>query len=445
MIMELDSIVDFMKKEALSHEIDDVSAIGTSELEEMVRFSNNSVTVVKSLVNISLAIYLGYDKRRVIGILSNPSESAIRKFIESLIKNCRSSPQTDEYVSLPRGPFTYSSNPECDKSIVGEPERLVEYARLAIDSSMASGASRTSGSVTSHVQEMILSTSSGAQARETGTSILLNVRAFADDDASGHGLSCGSTVKMIDAEEAGRRAGDYAKRARGPKECKEGKYDILFIPTVAADLFQYVGAAASAFSVDTGTSFLANMVGENTAIDDISVSDIGVPSGGISGRGFDDEGYPTGKTPIIADGLLQGYLHNSTTAKKFNSETTGNAGIIDPHPWNLEIDPGSYQLEEMIEDIDEGILVTNNWYTRFQNLRAGAYSTIPRDATFMIENGAIGNPIQGIRISDTLPRQLKNIGAISKHREWIKWWEVDTPTFSPAIVVNDVSVTRAIS
>ena len=68
---------------------------------------------------------------------------------------------------------------------------------------------------------------------------------------------------------------------------------------------------------------------------------------------------------------------------------------------------------------------------------------MPRDACFVISNGKITTPIQGIRISDEIPRQLSNIDSLSKTRKWISWWEVETPVLAPSIVVKDVPVTRS--
>ena len=84
-----------------------------------------------------------------------------------------------------------------------------------------------------------------------------------------------------------------------------------------------------------------------------------------------------------------------------------------------------------------------NWYTRFQNPAAGSYSTVPRDACFVIKKGEISHPIHGIRISDDIPRQLSNIVSLSKARRWIEWWEVETPVLSPFVAIKDVPVTRS--
>ena len=105
---------------------------------------------------------------------------------------------------------------------------------------------------------------------------------------------------------------------------------------------------------------------------------------------------------------------------------------------------GDIGLDEMIKETRNGLYVTNNWYTRYQNIRTGDYSTVPRDAAFRIEEGEIVEPIAGIRVSDSIPRQLDNIEFISSSREWIKWWEVDTPTYAPSMMVKGVHVTKAV-
>lgn len=443
--MESRELVQLALKEAKRLGAEDVGAIASNSNEDMIRFSNNSVTIVKSLRNTALQVYVALEKKRMLGETSNPTPEGIARFVESLVKSCKANPSSEDYTPLPKGPFKYSLPPNYDKAIEESPELLVNLAGEAIEASLAVGAKRVAGSLTSHVDELTIATTGGAYASEKGTTILLNVRAFIEANASGHGLSCASNLGDFDAKDAGRTAGEYAKRALNPSSLPEGRYDVIMLPTVAADIFQHVGWSASAFSVEAGYSFLADLIGKKVGVESLSVADVGVAPRGLGGRSFDDEGVPTGKTAIIERGELKTYLHNTSTARKFSAKTTGSAGIIEPHPWNLEVAAGSFDINEMIKSVKRGVLVTNNWYTRFQDPRAGAFSTVPRDASFLIGNGEIKSPVAGIRISDALPRQLNNITTISKDRKWIKWWEVNLPTLSPAILVKDVPITKAVS
>ncbi|MGD9397293.1 MAG: metallopeptidase TldD-related protein, partial [Candidatus Thorarchaeota archaeon] len=80
--------------------------------------------------------------------------------------------------------------------------------------------------------------------------------------------------------------------------------------------------------------------------------------------------------------------------------------------------------------------------TRFQNQQVGDFSTIPRDAMFLVENGEL-KPIKNMRISDNTMRMFKNIDALGNDRTQIFWWEVRTPTIIPTMRIRDCKMTAA--
>ncbi|MEM3068420.1 MAG: TldD/PmbA family protein [Nitrososphaerales archaeon] len=441
--MEIIELADLALKEALKLGATDVSSICTKTNENLVRFSNNSITVSKNIKNLELFLYLAKDKKRIMGSSSNPNIEEIKNFTSNLIKACEALSPSPDYTPLPRIETQYLSHGIYDQKLAEDEIDLIEFVEGAIDASLRAGADRVSGSLMTSEENLAILTSGNATGQDKRTKILLNVRAFSGD-ASGHGLSCSSKLENFNPYEAGKEAGEYAKASINPNPWEEGVYDLITLPTVTADIIQHVGSFASAFAVDSGLSFLADKINQKVSVNDFTLRDYGVIEGGLDGRGFDDEGFPTRENVIIEEGVLKTYLHNSTTAKKFNTSSTGNAGIIDPHPWNLAVDPGSVSIDDMIREVKKGVMVTNNWYTRFQNLRSGEYSTIPRDAAFLIENGKIKHPVVGLRISDSLPRQLANIMAISKERRWIEWWEVSIPTLAPSMLIKSVVITKAL-
>ncbi|HME18955.1 MAG TPA: TldD/PmbA family protein, partial [Nitrososphaerales archaeon] len=258
-----------------------------------------------------------------------------------------------------------------------------------------------------------------------------------------HGLSCSSTLSKFDPEGAGRRAGENAKMMARASEPDAGLYQVLLSPTVASNLVGGVVSAASAFSVDAGLSYLTDKVGKKVAGSSFNLSDRGVVEGGLGGRGFDDEGVPTASTRIIEDGVLKGYLHNLTTANKWKTKTTGNAGLVTPRPWNIEVGGGDATYDGMVKEMKRGIILTSNWYTRFKNYRAGEFSTVPRDGAYLVEGGEIRRPLKGMRVSDDLQRMFSSVQMLSKNRDWIEWWEVHTPTLCPWVLVDGVKITKA--
>lgn len=423
--------------------VDDAVALSASGADSMIRFANNSVSVVNRVEEAELTVYLAKDGRRAIASTSNLEPAAVKRFVSELHAGLRGLPKS-EYVPLPGRAAKYSpSKVSNDKKLEDADAVLPGLAKEAIDSSLAAGGKRAAGVINAGKGTVAIMTSTGTEGVDSRTAITLNIRSFAENEASGHGLSCSSTLSGFDPEEAGRRAGEAAKKMKEASEPDAGKYQVLLSPTVAANLIETVASAASAFSVDAGTSYLADKVGKSVASPRFGLTDHGVVDGGLGGRVFDDEGVKTRTNKIIDEGVLRGYLHNLTTAKKWKTESTGNAGFVTPHAWNLEVGAGDSSYGEMVKEMKKGIILTSNWYTRFKNYRTGEFSTVPRDGAYLVENGEVKRSLKGMRAGDDLQRLLTSVQLASRNREWIQWWEVDTPTLCPWLLTDGVTITRA--
>lgn len=420
--------------------LEDYVVIEYTTRGRMVRFSDNSATVVKENEISAIKVYMAKAGRRAVGVTSDLRPEGLEKFVKALARSLETSPKA-EYTPLPSGPFNYEHNGDVDKGLA-EIE-MGELVERAVNSALEAGAKRVSGTLAIHLVEISITTSAGAEGSDFRTGVEMNVRAFSDKEASGHGLSVATKLERLEPELAGRTAGEHSLLARNPKLVEEGRYDVLMEPTVAANIFEQVGLYASAFDVDAGLSIFAEKLGQMVAVETLTLIDHGQIENGLGSRSFDDEGLPTRSNIIIERGVLKTYLHNSTTASKFGVKSTANAGIIKPRPWNLEVRPGDASRDEIIKEIKNGILVTNNWYTRFNNYRTGEFSTMPRDAILKIEGGEIKHAISGIRLSDSMPRLMNSISMISKERRWVRWWEVRTPVLSPAILVSGMQITKA--
>ncbi|MGB9727423.1 MAG: TldD/PmbA family protein [Nitrososphaeria archaeon] len=439
----LDNVVDRVFKKAVELKVDDASVIAAYGRENMARFSNNSITVVNTLDEMAVFLYMIKDGKRVVGVTYSVKNGELDKFVERLFSSMQFVEKSSEATAMPKGVFKYSGENDYDKEIEGLSEGIIDYCENAINAALSEGAKRVSGTISANTEFYKIKTSGGVEEYDRVSYVSANVRAFSETNSSGHGLSCATYLSKFHPDEAGKAAGTFARESKNIGYWGEGEYDLILGPTVAADIFQMVGTSASAFRVDSGTSFFKDCLGKKVAVETLTVEDYGTVEGGFGGRKFDDEGVPTQKNIIIENGVLKTYLHNTTTAKKYNTVTTGNAGIIAPHPWNIVVNAGDMSVEEMIKECKKAIYVTNNWYTRYQNYMSGEYSTIPRDATFLIENGSIKYAINGTRISDSVPRQLSSIKAIGKDRKWIKWWEIEVPVYTPAILIERSRITKA--
>ncbi|MCX8178193.1 MAG: metallopeptidase TldD-related protein, partial [Candidatus Bathyarchaeota archaeon] len=66
-------------------------------------------------------------------------------------------------------------------------------------------------------------------------------------------------------------------------------------------------------------------LGKKVASESVTIYDDGTVEGAFGSFKYDDEGVPTQKTLLVKDGFVVGLMHNKETAKKFNTQPTGNA------------------------------------------------------------------------------------------------------------------------
>jgi len=111
-------------------------------------------------------------------------------------------------------------------------------------------------------------------------------------------------------------------------------------------VINYTLGSASAFSVEAGLSFFKDKIGEKVAPENFTMIDTGK---GLYSRRFDDEGVATGENKIIEKGVYKTYLHNTSTAVKFKTKTTGNAGLVAPESWNFKVEAGDHSKDELFD------------------------------------------------------------------------------------------------
>ncbi|MCX8203752.1 MAG: TldD/PmbA family protein, partial [Nitrososphaeria archaeon] len=339
-------------------------------------------------------------------------------------------------------PFTYDPR-LLDMRLKGiGREKLVDSVEAAVNAALSAGASRVAGSLVLTRTHRSLVTTGGVEAEAHKDTIELSVRAFLDGESSGQFAVGTGNLSEFDPEQVGREAGEVAKAAKDPKDVPEGNYDAVIGPMTSANLLEEVGSVASAFYVDSGMSFLAGLLGKEVSSRALTlVDDPTVPSA-YGAEPFDEEGLPTRRTVIVDAGVLRSYLHNSATARKFETSSTGNAGLIVPQPFNLVVEGGTSPFSKLLSKLDRGIFVTNDWYLRYQDISRGDFSTITRDGLFLVRGGTIEHAVKGLRLSDNFPRLLRNVEEVSSEKFPIKWWEVETPVRAPYLLVRDVRFTR---
>ncbi|MFW9904376.1 MAG: TldD/PmbA family protein [Candidatus Thorarchaeota archaeon] len=424
---------------------EDVILSGTEQVNYQLRFSRNAIIVSKRWANVGLSIFYAKRKKMAATEISDVSSlDSIYKALDDLLTFSSVLPPKEDYGGIAEGPFQYKPIPDLyDPKIMDFSNSAVDLVDQGLNAAIEVGANHSAGILEWGHTTTLLQTNHGVNTTEQTSRFEFLIRSFLEPTESGQGMSVGRILDSLDTFQAGKNAGKIASQAKGAKPGKSGVFNALLSPTVVADIIANPVRVANPFIIETGQSWLKDKIGDKISSNLFSAYDDATIPKALGSRQADAEGVPSQKTIIIEKGVLKNLIHNTSTAKKVDATTTANAGIIVPQNSNIMFEPGSFSFEEMVSECKKPtIYVTSNWYTTMTNAAEGVFSTIPRDGMFLIKDGEIQESLRELRISDTFPNLLQNIIAIQNKVRQIKWWEeVTTPTFAPAMIVENVKFT----
>lgn len=171
-----------------------------------------------------------------------------------------------------------------------------------------------------------------------------------------------------------------------------------------ADLAQ---AGMSVYTGKIGTQVASSLV---TVIDDATIPHA---RGSFS---YDDEGVAAQKTVLVENGILKCYLYDRLSAMKDGCLSTGNGRRESYHAkpivrmTNTLIAPGESSPEEIVREVPQGLFV--------KKMGGGQVNTVTGDFVFevsegyLIQNGAIGEPVRGATLTGNGPEVLKKVTKI---------------------------------
>jgi len=430
-----------MVKKAKSLGADEVLARTTSGKYRQVRFSNNQVDITVAWDDYVTDVALAWKKRVVATQIHDFKD--VDASLSKLMELAKVSKENPMFGGFAKGKFKYAT-PKADKKLM-DLENPTDYVFEAVEAAKKEiGPDIDSGGILfTKFEDIYLASSEGPVGVDSRSAAEFSIRAFAQREASGHSVECGSSLKDFKPSRAGTKAGEIAKTAKNPKVGDEGTYDVIFDPLIFGSSLGVWGQMVSAFSILVQMSIFVGKIGQSVAPKIVTMRD-NPAAYSMANRVFDDEGAPAKENVFIDHGVLKGYLHNTSTAKIFKTETTGNAGLVAPNAWSLEMDAGNMGKDELFRSVKRGLYLTNTWYTRFQNYAKGDFSTIPRDGIFLIENGEVKQSLKDLRVSDNALTMLGNITAVSKERQHVHWWgEADPPSLSPYVLIKNVHMTKS--
>ena len=242
--------------------------------------------------------------------------------------------------------------------------------------------------------------------------------------SSRHGISCSVIAESGDSmqrdywystaraaedlqspEYIGKVAGERTVRRLNSKKIKTCQVPVLFEAPLASGLISSLISAISGGNLYRKSSFLLDSLGKQVASPLLNIYEDPHLLRGLASCPFDNEGVATHARQLVKDGVLQGYVLGSYSARKLGMQSTGNAG----GNHNLIVQSGHSDFAALLKQMGTGLLVTELLGSGM-NMVTGDYSR--GAAGFWVEDGVIVHAVEEITIAGNMADMLKSIVAI---------------------------------
>ncbi len=284
--------------------------------------------------------------------------------------------------------------------------------------------------------------SNGIRRVDRGTSASVGVQPLAAQDGEtqiGYGGHAARGPDGVDDERAAREAAEKATRLLGATKPPSGRVTMLLEPRQAATLLNIVAAMLDGEAVVKGRSPFADRLGEQIASPVLTLVDDPTREESLAAESWDGEGLACRRTPLIGAGVLSNFLHNSYTARRMGTRSTGSAlrgtrGLPGVGAQVLVVEPGTRSFEELVASIDRGLLVNS-----FAGLHSGVNPTsgdfsVGADG-LLIEGGKIGAPVREVTVASTIQRMLADVVEVGGDAEWLPGGD-----HMASLVIPDISM-----
>ena len=294
------------------------------------------------------------------------------------------------------------------------PEQAIELARdceaagLAVDKRLTNS---EGASVSTHQGVRVYGNSHGFLHGYPSTSHSVSCVLLAqdgDDMQRDYWYSAARDPQAIDSHETiGRRAGERAVARLGAQQISTRRSPVIFSAELARGLFGHFIGAIRGGSQYRKSSFLLDAAGTQVLPSFLQMHERPHILAALASSPFDGEGVATRDRDLVQNGVLQGYVLGSYSARKLGLRTTGNAGGI--HNLLVSSTAATPDLPALLRQMGDGLYITELMGQGINGV-TGDYS---RGATgFWVSGGQLGPAVHEITIAGNLRQMYQDIVAV---------------------------------
>jgi len=279
------------------------------------------------------------------------------------------------------------------------------------------------------VLERVLANSEGSELRQVVPRISLQISPIVresgkmDYDYLSIGGTGGFEVVENLEEKAVKETVDSSVSLLKASAPPSGHFKVILDPGMAGTFaHESFGHGCEADQIVRKRSYLVPYFGKRLGFEKLNICDDGTLPGGNGSFLFDDEGVRSKKNYILESGILKGFLHERYSASLMKTEPTGNGRRenflrkLFVRMTNTYVEPGDYSLDEMIEEIDYGVMFVHS-FSGMEDPLAGGMELKSKKG-YVIEKGKVGRVLSMLTLSENVPDFIASIDAVGKKEQF---------------------------
>ncbi len=316
---------------------------------------------------------------------------------------------------------------------LAEPPIVTELARKVallrrVDAACRAADARVKQVIVSLASEevvMLIATASGFTVGDVRPLTRLNVTAIAEDGGKREIGAFGGGGRVpfdfyLESERWKRFASEAARQAvlkLSAVDAPAGAMTVVLGPGWPGILLhEAIGHGLEGDFNRKGVSAFAGRIGEKVASEIVTVVDDGTMANRRGSLNVDDEGTPTGRTVLIENGILRGYLQDRLNARLMNMRPTGNGRRESfahpplPRMTNTFMLAGQDNPEDILRSVERGLYAVSFGGGQV-DITSGKFVFSASEA-YLIEDGRVTRPVKGATLIGNGPDALTRVSRV---------------------------------
>ena len=397
-----------------------------------VEVREEKIDKLEQAIQSGLTIRLYVDKKYSAHSTNRLKKEELSRFIEQAIEGTRFLSE-DEFRTLPNPKLYYKGGNEDLKTLDSgfgniDPQKKIDLA-YGVEKEVLGKDERIISVSTGYydgLEERVMVTSNGFQGDTSNSYFgLYGSVSVKSNEARPESSWSESSVffDKLKKDEIGLTALKRATNKIGQAKIASAKMTMIVENRQVARLFSPLVQAINGSAIQQKNSFLIDKLDQKVASEKLTITDDPFIVSGRGSRLFDSEGLATRKRLIFEKGVLKTYYIDTYYGKKLQMAPTSGSTT------NLVFETGDKDLQGLVGTVKRGILVTG-FNGGNSNGSTGDFSFGIEG--FLIENGAIIQPVSEMNITGNMKELWSNIGEIGNDINESSSW------LTPSIVFEGV-------